>query len=308
MKKFTLIFILFLLITAFNNAGIVLAANIIQVSPAQIYQGDPILITISNDIGSTSTINIGNIKSAYVSNSKIKFFNYNNTLTALYGIDINHKIGTTTVTVNFTDGRIATTSFYISKLKKPEEFLAIPAQLGGNSVSNQIQVVSILNKENANLATYIGKATKALWLNSISSTSSIGSTFEFPVASTTASPLVITDSYGYSRNSGAQTVTHKGVDFHAPIGTPVYAINDGIVLTSKKYTVYGNTIIIDHGLGLVSMYMHLSKSIVKAGQTIKKGQLIGLSGETGYSEGPHLHLTIRIGGISIDPIKFFQLF
>lgn len=267
----------------------------IQITPYEIHQGDPIMITLPG-------INIKNIKSGVVGKSKLSFFDYNNSTTALYGIDINHAIGTSTVIIKFTDGSQATTSFFVMSLPKPQEFLAVPNRLGGNSVANQAKTVSILNRENANLSTIISHSKIALWTNNGTST------FIFPMASSTEAPLVVTDPYGYTRNSGSQTITHKGTDFQAPIGTPVYAINNGTILTTKKYITYGNTVIIDHGLGLLSMYMHLSKIVVSPKQFVKKGQLLGYSGETGYSEGPHLHLTIRIEGISIDPIKFYTLF
>ena len=267
----------------------------VQITPSEIHQGDPIMITLPG-------IDPANIKNSVVGKSKLSFFDYNNSATALYGIDINHVIGTSTVIIKFTDGSQATTSFFVMNLPKPQEFLAVPDQLGGNSAANQAKTVSILNKENANLATIVSHAKIALW------TTDATSTFIFPVASSTESPLAVTDPYGYIRNSGSQTIIHKGTDFQAPVGTPVYAINNGTILATKKYITYGDTVVVDHGLGLLSMYMHLSKMVVSPKQFIKKGQLIGYSGETGYSEGPHLHLTIRIGGVSIDPMKFYGLF
>ena len=284
-----------------------LTSATITVSPDVIVQGDPVMISVSNS-GSDNVDNklsLTDIKSATIGKTKLSFFNYKNVPTALYGVDINQYIGTSTVTVKFKDGTSVKAEFHIAARPRPTEFLAVPKQLGGNSASNQAKVVSILNKENSNLSSLISRATKALW--DISPLPGINS-FKFPVASTTKNPVVITDTYGYTRDSGSQAITHKGADFQAASGTPVYAISGGKVLATKKYVTYGNTIIIDHGLGLLSMYMHLSKISVTANQIVKTGQIIGYSGETGYSEGPHLHLTIRINGISIDPIKFYKLF
>jgi murein DD-endopeptidase MepM/ murein hydrolase activator NlpD len=228
----------------------------------------------------------------------LSFFIYRDVPTALYGTDINQKTGTTTITATFGDGSRASGSFVIMPRIRPTESLPVPETLGGNSVANQALVLTMLAKENAAIAAVYSRTDKALWTSS----------FAFPVASTTDSPLTVTDPYGYNRDSGANTITHKGVDFHAPPGTPVYAVNRGVVRVAKSYTVYGNTVIIDHGLGLLSMYMHLSKMSVAPGQLVTKGQRLGLSGETGYAEGPHLHLTIRIGGVSVDPMGFFALF
>ena len=167
------------------------------------------------------------------------------------------------------------------------------AAQGGNSPANQERLVSILEQENAELKALTSTST-ALW----------SEPFRFPVAA----PVKVTDSYGITRASGAVTITHEGTDFAAPPGTPIYAVNRGVVKMAQALTAYGNTVVVDHGLGVQSLYLHLSSVSVAPGQTVARGQLIGLSGETGYSEGPHLHLSIKIGGVSIDPLKFLALF
>jgi len=255
----------------------------LSISPSYVEQGDPVMITISG----TSSLPVE-------SSPKIFFFIYQNKPTALYGTDIDQKTGTTTVSVTFKNGLQASGSFFIAPRIKPEEALPIPQSLGGNSVANQAQVLTELAKDNASLAAVYSRTDKKLWT----------SAFAYPIAG----PVIVTDPYGYNRDSGAETITHKGVDFRAPPGTPVYAVNRGVVRVARTYTIYGGTVIVDHGLDLLSMYMHLSKIYVNPGQLVQKGQLVGLSGETGYSEGPHLHLTVRIGGISIDPMQFFSLF
>ena len=85
-------------------------------------------------------------------------------------------------------------------------------------------------------------------------------------------------------------------------------MNAGVVRIAQKFPTYGNTVVIDHGLGVMTFYMHLSKIKVVKGQAVALGKEIGLSGHTGYAEQPHLHLTIRINGISIDPMKFMTFF
>jgi murein DD-endopeptidase MepM/ murein hydrolase activator NlpD len=270
-------------------------AATVSIVPDRVLQGDPVMIMVSG----TST---AGIRSGTAAGSKLYFFDYAGGPKAFYGVDINQKTGTTSVAVIFKDGSRATASFIVGSRLRPVESMPIPAQLGGNSAANQARIVSILGTENAELAAIYSRTDKALWRGAGTST------FVFPIASTTGESRVVTDPYGYNRDSGANTITHKGVDFHAPPGTPVYAVNRGIVRSARKYVVYGNSVIVDHGLGLLSMYMHLSKMVVSPGQLAEKGQLIGYSGETGYSEGPHLHLTIRIGGVSVDPIQFFALF
>jgi len=295
LKKTSLMIVTLIFIYSVATSAMTAHATVIKITPAKPFQGDPIMITVRD--ASTTDISLG-----VIAVSKISFFTYHDVATALYGIDLHQKVGTTTLRIIFKDGSTATTSFFISRRPVAQESLPIPQQLGGNSTTNQEKIFSILTKENASLITMAGHANVPLW-------SATGTdVFDFPVASTTKSPRIVTDTYGIIRDSGAISIAHKGVDFQAVPGTPVYAINDGIVLATKTYIVYGNSVIIDHGLGLVSMYMHLSKMSVSPGESVHKGELIGYSGETGYSEGPHLHLTIRIGGVSIDPIAFFKLF
>ncbi|MBA3733055.1 M23 family metallopeptidase [Patescibacteria group bacterium] len=103
-------------------------------------------------------------------------------------------------------------------------------------------------------------------------------------------------------------MTHKGTDFRAKIGTEVHAMNDGVVLVASVGRNYGKHIVIDHGLGVMTFYLHLSEINIKEGDLVTKGQVIGLSGQTGYVTAPHLHLSVRINNISVDPMKFMELF
>lgn len=97
---------------------------------------------------------------------------------------------------------------------------------------------------------------------------------------------------------------HSGQDFHAAIGTPVYATGDGVVESAQYNDGYGNCIIIDHGFGLKTLYAHLSKFSVKPGQAVKRGENIGLSGNSGVSDGPHLHYEVIKDGTKVNPIAY----
>ncbi|RLC31784.1 MAG: M23 family peptidase, partial [Deltaproteobacteria bacterium] len=97
---------------------------------------------------------------------------------------------------------------------------------------------------------------------------------------------------------------HHGLDIAARIGTPVMAPADGTVIFSGKKGTLGNSIIIDHGNGIITRYGHLSKCMVKRGQTVKRGDLIGKVGNTGLSTGPHLHYEVRKHGVPVDPEKY----
>ncbi len=95
---------------------------------------------------------------------------------------------------------------------------------------------------------------------------------------------------------------HRGVDFAVPIGTPVMAVGDGEVIVVKGGGAAGNYVAIRHGRQYMTRYMHLSKTLVKPGQKVKRGTRIGISGNTGRSTGPHLHFEVWINNIAVNPL------
>jgi murein DD-endopeptidase MepM/ murein hydrolase activator NlpD len=98
---------------------------------------------------------------------------------------------------------------------------------------------------------------------------------------------------------------HTGVDLGAPSGTPIRATAAGIVVINATGGPYGNHTLVSHGNGLFSMYAHQSRVGAEEGQTVKKGDVIGYVGSTGYSTGPHLHFEIHVGGRPYDPLGWF---
>ena len=100
---------------------------------------------------------------------------------------------------------------------------------------------------------------------------------------------------------------HSGTDFRAKVGTPIIASNNGTIVLVKNRFYSGGTVIIDHGQGIYTCYYHMSKFDVKKNQKIKKGEVLGLSGATGRVTGPHLHFSVRVGGVQVDPLQFVAL-
>jgi murein DD-endopeptidase MepM/ murein hydrolase activator NlpD len=94
---------------------------------------------------------------------------------------------------------------------------------------------------------------------------------------------------------------HKGVDFAAPTGTPIYAAGDGVVEKAARWGGYGNYVKIRHNSSLKTAYAHMHSIKVKAGTRVKQGQIIGTVGTTGRSTGPHLHYEVLMGGKQVDP-------
>jgi len=116
------------------------------------------------------------------------------------------------------------------------------------------------------------------------------------------------DVFGSQRvfNGKAQR-PHYGLDFRVPTGTPVAAMNDGTVLLARPLYFEGNCVVLDHGQGLLTLYLHLSEFKVKEGDVVKRGQQLGLSGGTGRATGPHLHVAVRWQGTYLDPARLMQL-
>jgi len=99
---------------------------------------------------------------------------------------------------------------------------------------------------------------------------------------------------------------HTGIDIPAQAGTDILAANDGKVIVASWQTGYGNTVIIDHGGGIATLYSHCSKILVKEGQTVKRGEVIAKVGSTGWSTGPHLHFEVIKDGKTVDPMTYFK--
>jgi hypothetical protein len=118
----------------------------------------------------------------------------------------------------------------------------------------------------------------------------------------------VSDLFGTARVFNQEVRSrHQGVDYAVPSGTPVHAVNRGIVLLARPMFFEGNFVVIDHGQGLLSLYLHLSEFKVKEGEQVSTGQVIGLSGGTGRATGAHLHLAIRWQGVYLDPAKLLSL-
>jgi murein DD-endopeptidase MepM/ murein hydrolase activator NlpD len=118
----------------------------------------------------------------------------------------------------------------------------------------------------------------------------------------------ISDVFGSERIFNGKTSSpHLGLDFRVPTGTAVAAMNDGTVLLARPLYFEGNFVVLDHGQGLLTLYLHLSEFKVKEGDQVKRGQIIGLSGGTGRATGPHLHVAVRWQGTYLDPAALLKL-
>jgi murein DD-endopeptidase MepM/ murein hydrolase activator NlpD len=118
----------------------------------------------------------------------------------------------------------------------------------------------------------------------------------------------ITSEFGSGRVfNGRVTSRHLGVDFRGAVGEPVRAANRGVVALADNFFLAGNVVYIDHGGGLVTAYFHLSKTLVSVGDTVARGQVVGLVGATGRVTGPHLHWAARYGATTVNPLDLIPL-
>jgi murein DD-endopeptidase MepM/ murein hydrolase activator NlpD len=117
-------------------------------------------------------------------------------------------------------------------------------------------------------------------------------------------PGVLSGTFGSQRiDNGVKMAPHFGVDMAAPVGTPIHAPAAGAILISDDYYLDGGFILMDHGQGVTTCYLHQSKRMVKAGEMVKRGQLIGLIGRTGRATGPHLHWAMNWFQVRLDPSR-----
>jgi murein DD-endopeptidase MepM/ murein hydrolase activator NlpD len=118
----------------------------------------------------------------------------------------------------------------------------------------------------------------------------------------------VTSRFGTGRVfNGRVSSSHLGVDYRGKEGEPIVAVNRGVVALVAEFFLAGNVVYINHGAGVMTGYFHMSRPEVAVGDTVERGQEIGLVGATGRVTGPHLHWSARYGSLTIDPGDLFAL-
>ena len=118
----------------------------------------------------------------------------------------------------------------------------------------------------------------------------------------------VTSRFGSGRVfNGRVSSSHLGVDYRGALGEPIFAANRGVVALVAEFFLAGNVVYVNHGDGLVTGYFHMSQPEVAIGDTVERGQEIGLVGSTGRVTGPHLHWSARFGALTIDPADLLSL-
>lgn len=210
----------------------------------------------------------------------------------LLGLDMEDKPGTHELAVDITyPDHVKRLSYHVLILKEkfPTQHLKLPKDKVDLTEQDLIRVKAEQEQVRVALS---GPSPQRLWSGA----------FIEPVHGN------ISGAFGRARIlNGQPRNPHNGEDISAPLGTEVLAMNDGVVRLTADHFFSGKGVFLDHGLGLYSMYFHLAEVLVKDGETVKRGGVIGKVGATGRASGPHLHLGVKINGARVDPYALMKL-
>ncbi|MFH1180961.1 MAG: CapA family protein [bacterium] len=258
-----------------------------SLSSSNLKQGDTLLVKITN------SFDMGKINGK-LGQEKINFFEASlpNEAAAILGIDAKKTPGNYSLVINFPNDSQFKKTLTVAKASFPITELAVTPELEEKGFTPTNIAENIAKNDGPTLHSALAKFTPQAYFSK---------PFIYPLK-------IIKDvgAFGNIRKSGDISLQHLGVDLDAKMNTPVYAANDGAVALTYDFIDYGKTIIIDHGLGIFSLYLHLDKFNFSEGQKIKQGDIVGLSGNTGYSIAPHLHFSIKLNGASVNPINFVK--
>jgi murein DD-endopeptidase MepM/ murein hydrolase activator NlpD len=207
---------------------------------------------------------------------------------AITGIPLTAEKGRHQLTVK-SNPKTVTVNFDVKHKKYKAQYITLKNKRKVNPYKDDMKRI---NKEKKEI-----QASLRHW----SDAQSLNTDFVLPVTGRLSSP------FGLRRFFNKQPrKPHSGIDIAAPAGTTIVSPADGTIVTTGDYFFNGNTVFIDHGQGLITMYCHMSKIDVKPGQTVKQGERIGAIGQTGRVTGPHLHWGVSLNDARVDPGLFFD--
>jgi len=212
---------------------------------------------------------------------------------AFLGIDADHNPGDYKIFVDTSNAEHLVKDIKVGLADFSVATATVPTLATQNGITGDKAVSNIRNNDNPALQKVLSNLTPKPY-------------FSGPFSSPLSTMQTSGFSFGKFVGLAKYKLQHFGVDLKAPEKTDIFAINNGKVVATLDLSNYGKTVIIDHGLDIFSLYLHLEKFNVANGQMVRRGELIGLSGDTGYSSAPHLHFSIRVGGSRVDPIAFIE--
>ena len=255
------------------------AAPSVEVIPARVKPGDPVLVVVRGAQG---------LPDGTVGTREASFYLHGSDAEALVGIPVEQEPGLLEVHVSAAGGHlrapleVVPPEFPERKLTVASKFVRIPASARKRIKADQA-------------------AFQKAWATPFRPRA-FSDNFEKPRDS------LITAHFGDKRTlNGKKTTQHFGLDLDGSTGDEIRAANDGRVVMVRDCYTSGNTVLVDHGGGLITSYFHMSKFLVKPGQEVKRGELLGLVGKTGRVTGPHLHFGAHLGTLWVNPQALLAL-
>jgi len=259
----------------------------VRLVPATVRQGDTVLILVAGTRGARDV-------EGSLGGQHLAFFPYGEEYAALTGVDLETKPGKVTWRIGLVDGggtpRKAAGALTVKAGTFPVERLTVPRGMANLDPEAERRAAN----EAARLRTLYDTVTpERLWRGP----------FTRPVV-----PRKPPGGFGARRIiNGQPRMPHSGLDFSADLGTPVVASNRGRVALLGEFFFAGRLVVLDHGLGLYTLYFHLDGVSVTEGQVVDRGQTLGTVGTTGRSTGQHLHFAVQLGRARINPPDLFAL-
>jgi murein DD-endopeptidase MepM/ murein hydrolase activator NlpD len=251
----------------------------VLISPKKIVPGGLMVVTVKNAAGTVE----GSFRG-----KQLHFNPAKGAAKAVTGIDLNTEPGTYQLALTV-DGTPLSRDVLIVKKKYPVQRLTLPEDMVVLSPENEARAERDQRKMAAIWPVDSLRVWKGRFIDPLPG-KAVGTPFGVR--------RIIND---IPKNS------HSGVDITADEGDPVKAPNDGVVILVDNQFFSGNSVVLDHGQGIYTMFFHLSKATVKYGQAVRKGDVVGLVGATGRATGAHLHWGVRVQGAKVDPLELIKL-
>lgn len=287
-KLFSLIIAVFIGIGILSFGGNATAASDFKVklSSYVLQQGDTLFVRVTSGKEPRGTL----------AGTKLSFLKTNGIWITTYGIDIKKTLGNYRLTIRGAYPDLFDKYITVNRKVFPITRLVITKELQAKGYTATSVEENIVGQEGQELSQI---------LNAYNPIAYFTKSFVYPL-----DKIDISGNFGNIRKNGNIKLQHLGVDLDADVGEPVSAINDGKVVFMKNLTNDGKTVVIDHGLGIYSLYLHLNEFKVSLGDMVKRGDIIATVGNTGYSLGSHLHLSVKINNgtslASVDPLRFIK--
>jgi hypothetical protein len=257
----------------------------VSVSPPEINQGDVFMVKVTEVDNADNPEALFNKKPLYFSTCGIGCF------ISVGSVDINAEPGNHMVQLTIGDKK-ATVKIGVKQTEFPTIHLTLPEGKVFLSPEDQERANREAEKLNTIWPVIWPVISERLW----------DGNFELPIENE------VSTAFGVKRiMNKKKTSVHRGVDFRGKRGEVVRAFNTGRVVLADDFFYGGNTVILDHGQGIYSIYMHLSKFNVKTNSIVSKGGVVGRVGSSGRATGPHLHFGVKVQNVNTNPLSFMEL-